>query len=118
MTITDRLIELFVYLMISFTVVSIPLGVVNFVTIISTYLVVKGVTVPIPALVGCSAIVGCLFIAFGYFMRVYNIQGRITSMVNRFLNPEINDMWKTTAMNQKRLEAICRKLDIRDEDLK
>ena len=118
MTITDRLIELFVYLMISFTVVSIPLGVINFVTIISTYLTVKGMFVPIPVLMAISVIVGGLFIVFGYFMRVYNIQGRITSMVNRFLNPEISEMWRITAMNQKRLEAICRKLDIRDEDLK
>lgn len=117
-TIADHVIGLFVYLLLAYTVVSIPLGVMNFITIMFTYLAVRSIQLPLYVLILVAVFTIAAFIVFGYFIRVYNIQGRITSVFNRFMNPEFSDVWKTTMENQKKMDAICKKLGITEDDLK
>jgi uncharacterized membrane protein AbrB (regulator of aidB expression) len=88
-TITDKLIPVYVWFTYGFGTVQLPMGIVNLVLIITTLITVKGIYVPIWILPVVVVVVAAGCILLGYWFTKYGIWNRTTSYTNQNANPEI-----------------------------
>jgi len=108
LTIVDKLIPQYVRFLWGYGYVSLVLAMTSFGMAMVTMLTVKGIYIPLWALVGIGALVVgfCTFV--GYISETRNIQNRITSHANTNANPEIQRLCRD-------IDAIKKKLEIIDE---
>lgn len=91
-SIVDRIIQLWVWFLIGFTIVAVAIGLLNFAMNIVIMVTVKGFYIPSWALVAIAFLTGGICTAIGLLFERYDIQTRIQSYQNRRLNPEVNKL--------------------------
>ena len=92
MTATDSFIHIYYWLKCGLSEISLPMSVINFVTIITVLFTQKGIFVPmwVIPVVAIVVIAGCVFI--GWFNQKYDIYSRTNSIINQQMNPEIKQI--------------------------
>lgn len=103
-TLTDKLIPIWVWFLYGIGMVQQVLGTAALVISLATYATVKGIYVPawvIPiAIVGISL----ALIGLGKMLVIFDVQNRINSYVNQNTNPELSEMHREILAIKRILE--------------
>ena len=104
MTLTDNLIPYWYWLKCGLAEISLPMSIVNFLMIVILMFSTKGIDITMYAIpfVCAVMIAGLTFI--GWFGQHYEIYGRINSLINLEMNPEMKQISDDVKLIKKMLE--------------
>lgn len=104
-TFTDVLIPYYVWFKFGFYDASLPIALLNFVTIVVVLFTQKGIEIPtvVIPVIASLMIVGCTF--WGWFLQHYGISERMASYLNQNQNPEIREIHESIIRIERKLGA-------------
>jgi hypothetical protein len=97
----DKLVPLYVWFILGFGIISVLIGIINFSVNLVTMLTVKGIFIPVWAIIVLAAIMIGICILVGYSFEKYRIWDKINSHQNQNMNPEI----RAAAKYSKKVDA-------------
>lgn len=104
MTLTDNLIPYWYWLKCGLAEISLPMSIVNFLMIVILMFSTKGIDITMYAIpIVCAVMIaGLTFI--GWFGQHYGIYGRINTLINQKMNPEMKQISDDVKLIKKMLE--------------
>ncbi len=92
MTVVDRLIPYWYWLKCGLAEVTLPMSIVNFLMIVILMFSTKGIDITMYAIPFVCAIMIAGFTFVGWFGQHYGIYGRINTLINQEMNPEMKQI--------------------------
>lgn len=114
-TVADKLIPYWVWFILGFGCLSVIFSMGNYAINFITMLTVKGIYIPIWAIVGLIVAMICICMFVGWFFERYQIWDRITSHQNRNMNPEVRGIYDKVISVEKDIKEIKKALNIKEE---
>ena len=115
-TLVDKAIPYWVWFILGFGCLSVIFSMGNYAINFITLLTVKGIYIPLWAIMGLIVVmIGiCMFV--GWVFETYQIWDRITSHQNRNMNPEIRGIYDKVTSLEKDIKEIKKALGINKEE--